>query len=78
MTLQNKLIAALAALLFYVSSMVGIYFYVKSDLTKAVQHSALTSYQKGVENNEKIDKGIRGMGLDSLDSGLSHWLRPTD
>lgn len=76
MTLQNKLIAALVAVGIYLGSLVGMYFYLKRDADKVAQHSALTSYQQGVETNAKIDKQVGGMDVPALDTGLSHWLRP--
>lgn len=74
--LKSKLIAVLVALVIYGGSVVGAYFYGRSDEAAHCTANAATEYQKGVEKNESIDRGTMGMDVPTLNRGLSKWVRP--
>jgi hypothetical protein len=66
-----RLILALVAL----ASVVGAYFYGRMDGGTACKATALTTYQKGVENNAHVDKQVNRMVEPELDRALSRWMQ---
>lgn len=73
--MRARLIAILVSLLLFSGSVVGAYFYGRSDEAAHCQAESLTEYQKGVERNEALDSGVQRMDGTDLDNALSHWLR---
>ena len=73
--MRARLIAILMSLLLVGGSIVGAYFYGRSDEAAHCQAESLTEYQKGVERNEALDRGVQRMDSPALDNALSRWLR---
>lgn len=68
---QTRLILLLATLaLLFIAYVVG-----RVDGGTSCTASALTEYQKGVENDAKVDRQVNRMDEPSLDRALSHWLQ---
>lgn len=70
-----KLIAILVALILTGSSIIGAYFYGRSDGTKGCKADAAVSYQEGVKRDANIDRHIDRMGDPDIDRVLSRWVQ---